>query len=396
MVIHRRALQGPLDRALDRIRIEGLRDLRDLRHEHVRADPAEAFLEAPDQLQHEARGVADRVGHVADRDQLRFLAVPALEENLHRDPAVLEALPRGAPRVEPALVLLALAQRQRVLDLPRQARDHVLHLRDLVGRQREERLVGEHLAGELLALAIRPALQLALDVLADHPLERLEPQLEVVADPRELPRVEAALLERLHDPLEITLDGRPVEVVGDAAREEADLQEVHEPLEPGVLAARADGHLHLAAFAAHEQLGELVELQPLLVQELIEHVLHPRVLGAERLLEALAERLQIQEVQVEEPVEGRVVPVLLDQRRGERRLERLAVGEADLRARGQRVERLRGRDADLGAAEVADELEDSLVQGLLRQDLVEGALHPLEVLLVLDQHRQRGLHERRV
>src|SRR4030095_8760505 len=98
--------------------------------------------------------------------------------DLHRHAAVLEALARGPPRVEAPLVLLSLAQRQRVLDLARQPGDDALHLGDLVRRQREERLVREHLARELLALAVRAPLQLALDVLADHPLERLEAELE--------------------------------------------------------------------------------------------------------------------------------------------------------------------------------------------------------------------------
>jgi hypothetical protein len=66
-----------------------------------------------------------------------------------------------------------------------------------------------------------------------------------------------------------------------------------------------------------------------------------------------------------------VIAELLDQRRREGRLEGLAVGETDGGAGGERVERLRGRDADLGPAQVADELEDSLVQGLLRQDLIQ-------------------------
>src|SRR5712691_10211517 len=83
--------------------------------------------------------------------------------------------------------------------------------------------------------------------------------------------------------------------------------------------------------------------------------------GSERLLEPLAQGLEVQEKEVEEPVERRLVPELLDQRRRQRGLERLAVGQPDLGARGERVERLRGRDADLRATEVADELEDPLV-----------------------------------
>src|SRR5712692_9626871 len=215
--LHALALERPLDGALDRIRAEGLGDLGDLGDEHVRADPAEALLEAPDELQHEARGVTDRIRHVADRDELRLFAVPSLEEDLHRYPAVLEALPRRPPRVQAPLVLLPLAQRERILDLARQPRDHALHLGDLVRRQGEKRLVRENLARELLALAVRSTLQLALDVLADHPLEGLEPQLEVIADPRQLARVETARLERLHDPLEVALDGGPVEAVRDPA-----------------------------------------------------------------------------------------------------------------------------------------------------------------------------------
>jgi len=77
--------------------------------------------------------------------------VAALEEDLHGHAAVRETLANRAARVEPPLLLLPLAQRERVLDLARQPRHDVLHLRDLVGRQREQRLVREHLARELLA-----------------------------------------------------------------------------------------------------------------------------------------------------------------------------------------------------------------------------------------------------
>src|SRR5438128_1557819 len=361
VVVDRRTLERPLDGALNRVGAEGLGHLGDLRYEHVGPNPAEALLEAPDQLQHEARGVADRVRHVADRDQLRLAAVAALEEDLHRHAAVLQALARGPPRVEAPFVLLPLAQRQRVLDLARQPRDHALHLGDFVGSQREERFVRQNLTGELFALAVRAPLQLALDVLADHALERLEPELEIVPDTRQLARIEPARLERLHDPFEIALDGRPVELVRDPAREEADLEEVHEPLEAGVLAAGADGHLHLASLAPHEQLGELVELHVLVRHQVVEEILNARIFRAERLLEAFAQRLEVEEVEVEEAIEGRLIAELLDQGRGERGLERLPVAQADLGARGERVERLRGRDADLGPAQVADEFEDSLV-----------------------------------
>src|SRR6267143_108396 len=121
-------LEGPLDTALHRIRVEGLRDLGDLGHEHVRAHAAEALLQAPHELQHEARRVAHGVGDVADRDELGLLAVAALEEDLHGHAAVRETLANRPARVEPPSLLLPLAQREGVLDLARQPRHHVLHL----------------------------------------------------------------------------------------------------------------------------------------------------------------------------------------------------------------------------------------------------------------------------
>src|SRR5207249_3093991 len=85
-----------------------------------------------------------------------------------------------------------------------------------------------------LALAVGAALQLALDVLADHPVEGLQPQLEVVADARELAGIEAPGLQHPHDLLDVALDRGPVELVRDLPREVADLEEVHQPLEAGV------------------------------------------------------------------------------------------------------------------------------------------------------------------
>src|SRR5262245_27334239 len=70
MIVHWRSLERPLDGPLDRVGPEGLADLGDFRHEHVGAHAAEALLQAPHELQHEAGGVAHRVGHVADGDEL--------------------------------------------------------------------------------------------------------------------------------------------------------------------------------------------------------------------------------------------------------------------------------------------------------------------------------------
>src|SRR4030095_13515680 len=144
---------------------------------------------APHELEHEARGVPHRVRHVAEGDQLGLLAVAPAVAHLHGHASILQALSNGPARVQTSLLLLALAQRERVLDLASEARHHRLHLRDLVGRQREERLVGEDLAGELLALAEGAALELALHVLADHAPEGPEAGVAGVADPRRLTRL---------------------------------------------------------------------------------------------------------------------------------------------------------------------------------------------------------------
>src|SRR3990172_7915322 len=126
--MNREAFRTESDTSQIVIRSERLRHLRDLGHERVGAHAAEALLEAPDELEHEPGGVPDRVRHVADRDQLRLLPVPAPEVDLHRHAVVLEALPRRPPRVDPAPVLLSLAQRQRGLDLSPYPLYHLLPL----------------------------------------------------------------------------------------------------------------------------------------------------------------------------------------------------------------------------------------------------------------------------
>src|SRR5581483_9275484 len=237
----------------------------------------------------------------------------------------------------------------------------------------EQRLVGQDLAGELLALAEGAALQLPFHVLADHAPEGLEPQVQVVPDPGDHARVEPFGLQQLHDAVEIALDRFPVELVVDAAGEVAHLQEVHQPLEAGALALLPDGHLHVAPLAAHEQLGELVHLHARLGGQAVQHLLDLGIFRTQRLLEALAEGLQVQEVEVEDPVEGDEVTRLLDEGGGERALERLAVLEADLGGGGQGVERLAGGEAEIGPPQVADELEDALVH-LSRLNVNHGGL----------------------
>src|SRR5262249_36287211 len=155
------------------------------------------------------------------------------------------------------------------------------------------------------------------------------------------------------------------ELVVDAAREITRLEEVHEALEPGGLPALANRHLHVRALPAQHQLGHLVHLEPLVGGETVEHLLDARVFGAERLFEPGAEGLQIEEVEIEQPIEGRKVSRLLHERARERRFEGLTVFEANLTRGGERIDRLARRDAHLGAPKVANELENSLVHVLV-------------------------------
>src|SRR5262245_25511860 len=76
MIVHGGRLERPVDRTVHRVRVEGLRDLRDLGHEHVGAHAREALLQAPHELEHEARGIPYRVRYVAERDELRLLPMP--------------------------------------------------------------------------------------------------------------------------------------------------------------------------------------------------------------------------------------------------------------------------------------------------------------------------------
>ena len=91
------------------------------------------------------------------------------------------------------------------------------------------------------------------------------------------------------------------------------------------IVGRCDGKTTIAeivaALAAEHQLGHLVHLEALVGHQPVQQLLDARVLGAERLLEPGAESLEIEEVEIEEPVEGRRVARFLDQRAAERRLE---------------------------------------------------------------------------
>ena len=76
---------------------------------------------------------------------------------------------------------------------------------------------------------------------------------------------------------------------------------------------------------AHQQLGQLVQLHARPRTSAVEHLLDRGSSGPSAFLSPSPERLEVEEVEVEDPVEGREVARLLDERGGERGLERLAV-----------------------------------------------------------------------
>ena len=151
VVVDRRVPERVLDGALHGKRAERLGHLGDLRDEGEALHLGEALLQVPDELEHEARGVPHGVGHVAERDQARLLPAPPAPPELDRHPAVLEARAEGPLHVELALLLPPLPEGERVLDPPGEPGDDRLHLGDLVGRQREERLVGQEVPPEAVA-----------------------------------------------------------------------------------------------------------------------------------------------------------------------------------------------------------------------------------------------------
>jgi hypothetical protein len=67
--------------------------------------------------------------------------------------------------VELALLLAPLPEGEDLLDPPGEPGDDGLHLGDLVGRQREEPLVGEEVPPPAVGLPLPPGRQLPLDVL---------------------------------------------------------------------------------------------------------------------------------------------------------------------------------------------------------------------------------------
>src|SRR5260370_38792603 len=96
----------------------------------------------------------------------------------------------------------------------------------------ERRVRAEDPKPQPLPLSVRAPLELPLDVLADHPPEGLEPQVEVAADAGEAAGIEPARLQHPDQAVEGSLDGRPVEAILDPPRDDTPLAKVNEPLEP--------------------------------------------------------------------------------------------------------------------------------------------------------------------
>jgi hypothetical protein len=241
---------------------------------------------------------------------------------------------------------------------------HRLHLRHLVGRQGEERLLGEQVSPEALGLPVPASGQLALDVLADEPAEGLEPELHVGPEAGQSARVHPLLLSGPKQGLEVGLDLLPRELVPDPAREVADLEEIEEALQPHPSAALPDGQLERRGIREQQHLRERIDVEvALLLEQALEERPRPRILATERLGGFRPKPLQVEEVEVEDPIERLEIARLLDQGRGKGMPEVVTILEADRVGGLEGVQRFGRRDAHLSASQVADELEDPVVHG---------------------------------
>ena len=279
MVINPGVAEGVLDGPLHRERAEGVRHLGDLRDEREALHLREAVLQVPDELEHEARGVPHRVRDVAERHQPRLLAVASPPTDVDRHASVLEVHPKCPLGVELSLLLAPLAESEGVLDLPGQTGDDRLHLRHLVGREREERLVGQELLAQTLPLPLASPVQFALDVLADQAAKRLHPELHVGPKPREGAGIEAVRLRLPHERFQVRFDRLPRELVPDAPREVPDLEEVEEPLEADRAPALTYGHLERGRVGRQEHLGEGIDIEVALRHQPLEKTLGPGILA---------------------------------------------------------------------------------------------------------------------
>ena len=239
-----------------------------------------------------------------------------------------------------------------------------------------------------------PGAQLPLDVLSDQPAERLEAKLHVGAEPGERTRIHSLLLRGAQQGLEICLDLLPGELVPDPAGEVADLQEVDEALEPDATPALAHHQLEGSGVRHEQHLGQGVHVEvAVLLEEALQPSPRPRVLAAERSGRLRPEPLQVEEVQVEDPLERRDVPVSLTGSRRARDGSRRGRRDRVSRRPGGRRSSRRSRRG-LRSSQDADELEDPVVHAQPRrrlrvgQHLVQARLDPLHVALVLEHERE--------
>src|SRR6185369_3329974 len=160
--------QRQLDGLLRVVLLEELRRLADLADEDEAAHARVEVLQRVDELQHEARHVAHRIGDVAQDHDLRFVADAAIELDAERDAAVLQVLAQRVADVELAALAALAADRHDILEPLRQLGDSLAHAAQLVLGQIVEALFGQ--AGEAIALALRLIALLELEAhgAADH------------------------------------------------------------------------------------------------------------------------------------------------------------------------------------------------------------------------------------
>ena len=259
--------------------------------------------------------------------------------------------------------------------------------------------------GERLAQRARHRLHAAVgdepatDLLLDHLLELAQARLELLGCEAigEIALLELARLARLrHEPrlelVEVELPQRAVQVVGAADRTTG-------------LHARElrDGRGGEAAHRLAVHVGERVEQhrRELLARHRLAAALARR--GDLALAHAgleLAQQLAVvtdagaeqREVDVEDGAECALVAVVLDQRGGQHRAERVAVSHVDVLERAHRVEVLRHRDGEPRSAQFVHEaLEEVEQRGVLPQHRRRGCGHVADpVVRPSRRHREPG------
>src|SRR5580704_14826893 len=174
------ALERDVERFLGVVVAEAFGHLADVGDENKAAHARVEILQRVNELQHEARGIAHRVGDVAQDYDLRLFLLALFEAQLERHAAVLEVLPQRTLDIEAALLRALAAHRDHVLQALREARHRLVHFLELVFGQVIETLLADLVEALIFLLLDVALLALHPNVAADNIIERLEPAFEVL------------------------------------------------------------------------------------------------------------------------------------------------------------------------------------------------------------------------